>query len=509
MNQVEVGKFTLESLTTGMYSEPEIVFREYIQNSVDSIDEAIAQGILLWENSRIDLIVDDLNRSIFIKDNGTGIAQEKAAKVLLDIGNSKKLHSQNRGFRGIGRLGGLSYCKKLSFITSYYNEPVKTIVAFDCEKLKQLLIPGQSDQLNLQQVISAITTISTEPEDKIVHYFEVKMEGIDDISNLLDYDYAKDYISQVAPLTYPKEFYRSSLIYEKASTLGFPITEYPIYLGKNFGSVKQLFKPNRNRFKAGRKDTEKIDEIQHLEFFEIRNGEELIAWGWYGVADWSGSIVDDRISGIRIRKGNILIGNSLTLNKVFKEGRFNGWTQGELFVLSNELIPNARRDDFEQNEKYKILVDSLAASIGTDITNRIREASRLRNNPAAKTLSEAETTLESTKCLLEEGFNSTFEKKKTIEAVEANIAAIKAIPKKLSEGIESRKTELIESLATIVEEVSDSRNYKANSEVPSDFSKKEKKVVQAILEVLSRYFEKEMVDELRRELIIELTKDGK
>ena len=32
---VEVGKFTLESLTTGMYSDPRIVYREYIQNSVD------------------------------------------------------------------------------------------------------------------------------------------------------------------------------------------------------------------------------------------------------------------------------------------------------------------------------------------------------------------------------------------------------------------------------------------------------------------------------------------
>ena len=30
---VQVGKYTLESLTTGMYSDPKIVYREYIQNS--------------------------------------------------------------------------------------------------------------------------------------------------------------------------------------------------------------------------------------------------------------------------------------------------------------------------------------------------------------------------------------------------------------------------------------------------------------------------------------------
>ena len=32
---IQVGKYTLESLTTGMYSDPKIIYREYIQNSVD------------------------------------------------------------------------------------------------------------------------------------------------------------------------------------------------------------------------------------------------------------------------------------------------------------------------------------------------------------------------------------------------------------------------------------------------------------------------------------------
>lgn len=32
---IQVGKYTLESLTTGMYSDPKIIYREYIQNSVE------------------------------------------------------------------------------------------------------------------------------------------------------------------------------------------------------------------------------------------------------------------------------------------------------------------------------------------------------------------------------------------------------------------------------------------------------------------------------------------
>lgn len=45
--EISIGKFTLESLTTGMYNEPESCFREYIQNAVDSIDMAVEKNFLL------------------------------------------------------------------------------------------------------------------------------------------------------------------------------------------------------------------------------------------------------------------------------------------------------------------------------------------------------------------------------------------------------------------------------------------------------------------------------
>ena len=139
MAEIEIGKFTLESLTTGMYNNPEIIYREYIQNAVDSFDNAVSQKIMQGKDCRIEIIVDSTRREISIKDNGTGIPKEIAEKTLFDIGNSTKKHTTNRGFRGIGRLGGLSYCKKLSFCTSAQNESEKTLVTFDCQKLKELL----------------------------------------------------------------------------------------------------------------------------------------------------------------------------------------------------------------------------------------------------------------------------------------------------------------------------------------------------------------------------------
>ena len=42
----EVGAFTLENLTTGMYIDSLVIFREYIQNACDATDKAVDAGIL-------------------------------------------------------------------------------------------------------------------------------------------------------------------------------------------------------------------------------------------------------------------------------------------------------------------------------------------------------------------------------------------------------------------------------------------------------------------------------
>ena len=87
---VQVGKYTLESLTTGMYSDPKIVYREYIQNSVDSLEYAVSLGLLEPQSMRIDIVVNAEESCILIKDNGTGIPADEAAKTLMNVGSSKK-----------------------------------------------------------------------------------------------------------------------------------------------------------------------------------------------------------------------------------------------------------------------------------------------------------------------------------------------------------------------------------------------------------------------------------
>jgi len=111
----EIGKNVIENLTTAMYENAYTVYREYIQNSADSIDKAIAEG-LIGEKDAVIIINIEYNKiEININDNAKGIPAEKFVKVLTDIADSQKGRTKDKGFRGIGRLAGVGYCDTLIF----------------------------------------------------------------------------------------------------------------------------------------------------------------------------------------------------------------------------------------------------------------------------------------------------------------------------------------------------------------------------------------------------------
>ncbi len=121
-----IGKDVIDSLTQSMYDDCRDILREYIQNSADAIDKAKKQKLEKDEDYAISIDIDD--KSIRICDNGIGIPSETAKQYLINVGRSAKVRGEDKGFRGIGRLAGLSYCRKLTFETSAKGENVKTIM---------------------------------------------------------------------------------------------------------------------------------------------------------------------------------------------------------------------------------------------------------------------------------------------------------------------------------------------------------------------------------------------
>lgn len=380
-----IGKYTLESITNGMYASPLDFYREYIQNAVDSIDDAISDALESNEEYEIAINIDPQNRMISIFDNGKGISCTSAISTLIDIGNSSKQRSFNRGFRGIGRLAGLGYCDELVFSTTFQGEETKTIVHFNAKLLKQLLLASTADSISVEDVMNQIVTIETKQEKKNAHYFEVKMIGVTDNDALLDIEQVKDYLVQHSPLPYANDFNWKTTVQEKMRIAGYEIPKYNIRLNH-----QQLFKPYTDSFISDR-SKKMTDSIQDIHVCTFHRDGILSAILWYAQTSYFGTINDNTIKGIRIRQGNILIGDRTTCNTFFKEERFNGWIIGELHILDPELIANSRRDDFEKNDAYYVLVHNITEWANT-ISKEIRRISYERSlSREKKAVVEAES----------------------------------------------------------------------------------------------------------------------
>ena len=252
------------------------------------------------------------------------------------------------------------------------------------------------------------------------------------------------------------------------------------------------------------------DEIKGISFFDIiDNTGTALAYGWYADTDFLGTIADERMSGIRVRLGNILIGAAKTLSPYFKESRFNGWVLGELYIKSTNLIPNDRRDDFERNETFSQFENSVRKTVGTEVSDKIRIASKVRNNPSSKTIKKATKTISQAETILTTGFNSAYEKEQIAQGLEEMKKALRTIPKTAPPDVVQQKVQLIQTIEELGENVSQSTNYRAKKDITSDFSKAEKKIVQAMLEVLTRNFARETVDSLYKAFLEEINKKGK
>lgn len=531
-----VGKHTLESLTVGMYADNRIIFREYVQNATDAIDRAIQASILGKNEGQIDITIDLERREIRFRDNGIGIPSQDVYHQLGDIGKSEKIFSDNRGFRGIGRLGGLGYCAELRFITSYSGENCKTIMRWDARELRRLLQPNNKKYEGVIEVIAAVVEFDTQPEQSDEHYFEVVLSGIGmGHENLLDVDNICHYLSQVTPVPFDYSLgIELQKINQKLEGLGLLPEEYKIFLD-DLTTREQIYKPYRRQVKISDK---KKDFIKDVEFFEgYKDDESLLFVGWYGVTDLSGMIKEDCVNGLRVRKRNILIGDNRTLDDFFGSNRtyqsFNRWFVGEIYVFDEDLIPNARRDDFERNETYyafKAEVEKTTHKMARlpHPHSKMRATERkLQEIPQQveeikKELVSTGGITESRKEKLIEQVDDLKKKAKTIDPKVYDKVKIVSSPpdsiqdKKISEvlvsskgnEVQQSKKEILETLTGLEKEIETSRNYVADH-LPSTISRTCRKEIDKIFNVIDRVLEEGLAKELKEKIVDELQQKSK
>lgn len=370
LSNVKVGANVIETLTMGMYQDPMFIYREYIQNAADQIDVAVSESTLAGrKDGEISISVNRQKATIEVSDNATGIPAREVGRFLGDVANSDKDPNTSKGFRGIGRLGGLGYCETLVFETSAQGETEKSILTLDAKKLRRIIYESKR-KLEASQVISVISSIKQGPETAEKHYFKVTLIGVTN-SHLLDVDAVMEYLALVAPVEFAEDFRFADEIHQFFTEQHKPLDVYDIKL-----NGRQVIKAYSDSLRDRHGNPVQLLAVDAL---AIESGSEgSIALLWYGVTDTLNSAIakENQARGIRVRKGNITIGDGRTLNRLFD--RFNNHFIGELHVFGPIFRPNARRDYFNDSPQLQIFEHKLL-EIFKQFEKLSRNSSDIRN----------------------------------------------------------------------------------------------------------------------------------
>ena len=369
-----IGVDLLKMLMLQLYNNPRCIYREYIQNALDSINEAVRTGILAQEkDGRVSISVtkDD----ICIEDNGTGIRSDSAVKILTDIANSVKNGVDTAGQFGVGRLSGGGYCEILEFETTYTGEDVSTIVSLDTVALRELIEKNHTDMSaeDAMRIICTTRTNSAKPEE---HGFIVRLKNvINSREILLDIEEIKNYITEYAPIDYSVLF--NSLINNS------PQKEY-VQRHKKIDKIRVSLNEFSDIEKGyGVKIVGTDDPIEKIRYFELPMHPKYgsLGWGWYAVTEFSVQINEEKdcFAGIRLRKHNISLDKNI-LNSCFKEPRGNKYFYGEIFITNDNIVPDSGRQGLAAGEEAEALMTEIKKYFANTLHQVYHRANKLKKS---------------------------------------------------------------------------------------------------------------------------------
>jgi len=373
---VKVGKDILELLSTGMYVDPMSIYREYVQNAADAIDDARGGGILAAdERGRIQFDIDTESRNVRIRDNGIGVPSAQFVERLTAVGASHKRGRNARGFRGVGRLAGIGYCQELLFRSRAAGETSVSEIRWDCRALKHVLRSEDGHKYLSDTILEAVTARQLSPAGFPDRFFEVELRSIVRHKNdqLLNPTAINAYLAQVAPVPFAPDFSYGPTI-TRALQPWIKLGEIEITLP---GMTSPVYRPHRDHIEIG---GGKRDSFSKLEIINIpgMNGDTA-ALGWVLHHGYTGALPGHTLQrGLRLRVGNLQIGNERILDDLFTETRFNSWSVGEIHIIEGRVLPNGRRDNFEQNA-HLLNVLSHLAPVARELSKRCRDSSIRRN----------------------------------------------------------------------------------------------------------------------------------
>ena len=502
-----IGAFVLESLTVGMYSDARDSIREYIQNALDGITAAKSEGLITEGNGKIEIQQSPELSRLIISDNGIGISHEKALQTLISIGTSSKQHGTYAGFRGIGRLAGIAYCDRLIFETSHVNEEIGTRIELDCKELRESFKPNKSGKTKeLEEVMRRCYNFSDFDEAGDSHFFRVTMQNmIGDGETFMDFNHLSEYLCQYAPLDYnSQKFIWASRIRERILTSSFAIPVVEVKLNNDNNGSHPMLKPYRGRVQI--KENKKLD-ISDIEFFDDPSGENRY-WGWRSKSELLGTIINKELAGLRIRVANILVGGPALTTQFFASGsdsnsRFNKYFIGEIFLQPNLVIPNARRDGFEDTPEWRAIREDFE-KLAKELSAEVRKVSSNRNKSLPKIRTEAEKVIHQADEQIDQGFTSNEDKVRQIKKINNVLVKINSMNMSgRDEGEKSEIENIMSKLKIKIEEINKTSKY-ATGNLKGVLDKKQIYILRKVYDILKSELEENQYIRLKEKIEMEL-----
>lgn len=368
-----VGKDILELLSSSMYIDPMAMYREYVQNSADSIDSARTAGII-DDAGEITIKIDPIVRTITIRDNGVGLNAADFSERLLALGASKKRGTTARGFRGVGRLAGIAFAQEVIFRSRQEGEKTVHELRWSARDVRSMLRSAETRELKdiVGNSVEVREVIGYEWPER---FFEVELKGVVRHRNdrLLSREAVFNYLAQVAPVPFHPDFEFAEQITSLLHSHSLRTSTIDIEVD----GIGRVYRPHRNFTTIGKASETRFQELTTVCTPGRDGGTAAISWVLH--SDYKGSLpAASLVDGWRFRVGDIQIGENDLLLPLFPESRFNSWCVAETHVLDPRIIPNGRRDHFEQNAFFLDLMNHLAPHT-RDIAQRCRASSIQRN----------------------------------------------------------------------------------------------------------------------------------
>lgn len=342
----DIGGELLAILSHGLYTNPLDAIREYVQNAVDA--------------KATEVIIHVTGNSVWILDDGTGMSATELHDAR-KFGVSKKSITEHVGFRGIGIYSGFDLCDTLRITTKQAQAEAAYVLEFNFGTMKEKLERARRNPdrpaVPLLELLTGHTHFGidrdTYPQEK--SFTLVQLDNINDvhIRRLSNRQGLREYVLLNLPIDFDQNFeYRKQI---NAGLRQYVVGYNPIrvILRSDDKQAEIIVKPNIPNLAPPLMVPVRNSRGKAIAFYWacLTNGSEKISAQNSDFSDFEGFVYKIR---------GFTIGDREKLKKFWGSRKpLYHWYTGEVYVLDEDIIPNAERDDFETGSAKTVLETAL------------------------------------------------------------------------------------------------------------------------------------------------------